>query len=82
MTSTSGAPSAASASIASIAGAARIGDHHRPGLGVDRLDLADAVVLLDRRGQLVLADAVGPVVGERGDRGEAGLARGPRQVSR
>ena len=51
----------------------RIGDHHRPGLGVDRLDLADAVVLLDRRGQFVPADAVGLVVGDRGDRGEPGL---------
>ncbi len=51
----------------------RIAHHHRPGLRVDRLDLADAVVLLHRRGQLVLADPVGGVVGERGDRGEAGL---------
>ncbi len=50
-----------------------IGDHHRPGLRVDRLDLADAVVLLDRRGQLVLADAVGLVVGDRGRGGKPGL---------
>ena len=51
----------------------RIGHHHRPGLGVDCLDLADAVVLLHRRGQLVLADATGAVVGERGDARKPGL---------
>ena len=44
-----------------------------PVWALTRLDLADAVVLFDRRGQLVLADAVGRVVGDRGDRGEAGL---------
>ena len=47
----------------------RVADHHRAGLRVDRLDLAHAVVFLQRRGQLVLADAVGGVVGERGDAG-------------
>ena len=51
----------------------RVADHHRAGLRIDRLDLAHAVVFLHRRGQLVLADAVGGVVGERGDGGEAGL---------
>ena len=51
----------------------RVADHHRAGLRVDRLDLADAVVFLHRRRQLVLADAVGGVVGERGGGGEAGL---------
>ena len=54
-------------------GRGRIGHHHRAGLGVDGLDLADAVVLLQRRGQLVLAHAVRRVVGERGDAGEPGL---------
>ena len=51
----------------------RVGHHHRAGLRVHRLDLADAVVLLDRRGQLVPPDAVGPVVGDRGDRRKPGL---------
>jgi hypothetical protein len=54
-------------------GRGRIGDHHRAGLGVDRLDLAHAVVLLHRGGQLVLADAVGAIVRDRCGRGEAGL---------
>ena len=50
-----------------------IAHHHRSGLGVDRLDLADAIVLLQRCGQLVLADPVGGVVRERRDRRETGL---------
>ena len=52
----------------------RIGHHDGAGLGVERLDLLDAVGLLHRRRQLVLADAVGGVVGERGDAGKPGLA--------
>jgi len=51
----------------------RIGDHHRPGLGIDRLDLAHAVVFLDGGRELVLADAVAGVIGDRGGRGEPGL---------
>ena len=50
-----------------------IAHHHRSGLCVDRLDLADAIVLLHRCGQLVLADPVGGVVRKRRDRCEAGL---------
>jgi hypothetical protein len=42
-------------------------------MAVDRLDLAHAVVFLHRRGQLVFADAVAGVIGERGDAGEARL---------
>ena len=51
----------------------RIGEHHRAGLRVDRLDLAHAVVLLGRRRVLVLADAILRVSGDRGDRREAGF---------
>ena len=47
----------------------RIGHHDGAGLGVERLDLPDAICLLHRRRQLVLADAIGGVVGERGDAG-------------
>ena len=36
----------------------RIGEHDRAGLRADRLDLAHPVVLLGRRRQLMLADAV------------------------
>ena len=60
----------------------RIAHHHRPGLGVDRLDLADAVVLLERGGVLVLADPVGGVIGERGDAGEPGLLKHASAVAR
>ena len=72
MTSTSGVRSAALASRASIVGG-RIGDHHRTGLRIDGLDLADAVVFLHRRGVFVLADAVAGVIGDRGGDGEPGL---------
>src|SRR5262249_49493408 len=50
-----------------------IAHHHRAGLSVDGLDLADAVVFLDRGRVLVLANAVAGVIGERGDRREPGL---------
>ncbi len=62
-------------------GRVRIAHHHRPGLRIERLDLLDAVGLLHRRGELVLAHPVGRVVGERGDAGQAGLpAAGPRRA--
>ena len=51
----------------------RIGQHDQAGLRLDRLDLTHAVVFLHRRRQLVLADAVLGVSGDRGDRREAGL---------
>ena len=40
----------------------RIAEHHRAGLRVDRLDLADAIILLCRRRQLMLADKVLDVI--------------------
>ena len=51
----------------------RIGHHDRAGLGVERVDLLDAVGLLDRRGELVPAHAAILVAGDGGDAGEAGL---------
>ncbi len=50
-----------------------IRQEHRSGLGGQRLDLADAVVFLVGAGELVLADAVAVVVGDRGGGHEAGL---------
>ena len=51
-----------------------IAHHHRAGLGVDRLDLADTVVLFHGGRVLVLADSVGRVISNRSDRGKAGLS--------
>jgi hypothetical protein len=50
----------------------RVAEHDRPGLRVDRFDLAHPVVFLGRRGVLVAADAIAGVVGERCHRGEPG----------
>ena len=46
--------------------AVRVGKQHRPGLCIERLDLAYPVVFLVRPGELVLADAVALVGGDRG----------------
>ncbi len=54
-------------------GSRRIGDHDRAGLRVDGLDLMDPVVFLDRGRELMLADAVGGVIGERSRHREPGL---------
>ena len=43
------------------------------GLGVERLDLADAVVFFHRSREFVLLDAPGVVGGDRGGRDQAGL---------
>ncbi len=53
---------------------AGITTHHGTGLGVNSLDLADAVVFLQGGRQFVFADAVGRIVGERSGGGDAGLA--------
>ena len=50
-----------------------IRQQHRAGLGGQRLDLADAVVFLVGAGELMLADAVAVVVGDRSGGHEAGL---------
>ena len=73
MTSTIGAPAAARWQHGVDLRRRRIGEHDRPGLRVDRLDLAHAVVFLGRRGVLVLADAILRISGDRGHRREAGL---------
>ena len=81
-------PSSAVASASGAAGRApgqdvvhfarlRIGDHDRPGLGVQRVDLAHAVRFLVGLGVLVLADAVGVVLGDRGGGDQAGLRVSP-----
>ena len=54
-------------------GRVRIGHHDRAGLGVERLDLLDAVGLLHGRRQLVLLDAARRVGVEGSDAGEPGL---------
>jgi hypothetical protein len=54
-------------------GAVRMGKQHRPGLRIQRLDLAHAVILLVRPGVFVLADAVAVVGGDRSDRHQPGL---------
>ena len=54
-------------------GRVRIGHHHGTRLGVERLDLPDAVGLLHGRRQLVLLDAPRRVGVERGDAGKARL---------
>ena len=51
----------------------RISQHHRAGLRIDRFDLADPIVFLGDGGQLMLADAIAGVGGDRRDRREAGL---------
>ena len=51
----------------------RICEHDRAGLCADRLDLTHAVILLRGRRQLMLADAVLSVSGNRRDRREPGL---------
>ena len=51
----------------------RISQHDRAGLGIDRFDLADAIVFLGDRRQFVLADAIAGVSGDRRHRGKAGL---------
>ena len=55
-------------------GRGRVGQQHRAGLGVERVDLAHAVVFLVGAGELVLADAVGVVVRHRSGGHDAGLA--------
>ncbi len=50
-----------------------VGEEHRPGLGIERVHLAHAVVFLVGAGELVLADAVGVVIGHAGGGDEAGL---------
>ena len=51
----------------------RIAAHHRTGLGIDSLDLPDAIIFFCWRRQLVLANTVDCIGFERGDGGEAGL---------
>ena len=58
-------------------GGAAIGQKHRAGLGVQRLNLAHAVVFLVGAGEFVLADAVAVVIGNRGRSHDAGLAVRP-----
>ncbi len=59
----------------------RVAHHHGAGLRIEGLDLLDAVGLLHRRRQLVLAHPVGCVVGKRGNTGKARLPpAGPRRA--
>jgi hypothetical protein len=53
--------------------AVRVGEQHRPGLRIERLDLAYPVVFLVRPGELVLADAVALVGGDRSSSDQPGL---------
>jgi hypothetical protein len=72
VTSESGVPWAMAA-IRASAGRCGIGEQHRAGLGVQRLDLAHAVVFLVGARELVLADAVAVVVGHARRSHDAGL---------
>ena len=56
--------------------AVRVRKQDRAGLGVERLDLANAVVFLVHAGEFVLADAIGIVVGDRRGGDQTGLRVG------
>ena len=55
-------------------GRGRVDQQHRTGLGVERVDLAHAVVFLVRTGEFVFADAVGVVIGHARGGDQPGLA--------